>query len=145
MTCKEKKADSWLCATLCLQAEGAIAYLHNLLRPVQNTKPLWSPKYTPNPLPKPNLKYEKNYDKYTKIGGYHFFVIFSYFGFGRGFGVYFGVYFGDQRGFSAPRMTGRRSHWTERGDDNIFLQLAIVVRLFLLWLRMGLLSWHPLV
>ena len=21
---------------------------------------------------------------------------------------------------SAPRMTGRRSHWTERGDDNIF-------------------------
>ena len=47
--------------------------------------------------------------------------------------------------FSAPRMTGRRSHWTERGDDNIFLRLAIVVRLFLLWLRMGLLSWHPLV
>ena len=33
-------------------------------------------------------------------------------------------------------MTGRRSHWTERGDDNIFLRLAIVVRLFLLWLRM---------
>ena len=46
---------------------------------------------------------------------------------------------------SAPRMTGRRSHWTEPGDDNIFLRLAIVVRLFLLWLRMGLLSWHPLV
>ena len=38
-----------------------------------------------------------------------------------------------------------RSHWTERGDDNISLRLAIVVRLFLLWLRMGLLSWHPLV
>ena len=46
---------------------------------------------------------------------------------------------------SAPRMTGRRSHWTERGDDNIFLRLAIVVRLSLLWLRMGLLSWDPLV
>ena len=46
---------------------------------------------------------------------------------------------------SAPRMTGRRSHWTERGDDNTFLRLAIVVRLFLLWLRMGLLSWDPLV
>ena len=46
---------------------------------------------------------------------------------------------------SAPRMTGRRSHWTERGDDNIFLRLAIAVRLFLLWLRMGLLSWDPLV
>ena len=30
---------------------------------------------------------------------------------------------------SAPRLTGRRSHWTERGDDNIFLRLAIVVRL----------------
>ena len=44
---------------------------------------------------------------------------------------------------SAPRMTGRRSHWTERGDDNIFLRLAIVVRLFLLWLRMGSRSWHP--
>ena len=36
-------------------------------------------------------------------------------------------------------MTGPRSHWTERGDDNIFLRLAIAVRLFLLWLRMGLL------
>ena len=46
---------------------------------------------------------------------------------------------------SAPRMTGRRSHWTERGDDNIFLHLAIVVRLFLFWLRTGSLSWHPLV
>ena len=45
---------------------------------------------------------------------------------------------------SAPRMTGRRSHWMERGDDNIFLHLAIVVRLFLLCLRMGLLSWRPL-
>ena len=44
---------------------------------------------------------------------------------------------------SAPRMTGRRSHWTERGDDNIFLRFAIVERLFLLWLRMGLLSWGP--
>ena len=43
----------------------------------------------------------------------------------------------------APRMTGRRSHWTERGDDDIFLRLAIVVRLFLLWLRIGLLSWDP--
>ena len=42
-------------------------------------------------------------------------------------------------------MTGRRSHWTERGDDNIFLRLAIVVRLSRLWLRMGLLSWDPLV
>ena len=42
-------------------------------------------------------------------------------------------------------MTGRRSHWTERGDDNIFLRLAIVVRLSLLWLRMGFLSWDPLV
>ena len=42
-------------------------------------------------------------------------------------------------------MTGRRSHWTERGDDDIFLRLAIVVRLFLLWqVRMGLLSWDPL-
>ena len=30
-----------------------------------------------------------------------------------------------------PRMTGRRSHWMERGDDNIFLRLAIVVRLLL--------------
>ena len=47
--------------------------------------------------------------------------------------------------FSAPRMTGQRSHWTERGDDYFFLRLAIVLRLFLLWLRMGLLSWHPLV
>ena len=46
---------------------------------------------------------------------------------------------------SAPRMTGRRSHWTERGDDNIVLRLAIVMRLFLLWLRMGLVSWDPLV
>ena len=39
----------------------------------------------------------------------------------------------------------RRNHWTERGDDDIFSRLAIVVRLFLLWLRMGLLSWDPLV
>ena len=50
--------------------------------------------------------------------------------------------FGNERN-SAPRMTGRRSHWTERGDDNIFLRLAIVVRLFLLWLRMGLSSMAP--
>ena len=46
---------------------------------------------------------------------------------------------------SAPRMIGRRSRWTERGDDNIFLRLAIVVRLSLLWLRMRFLSWRPLV
>ena len=47
------------------------------MRPLQNTKPLWEPKYTPkytlNPLPKP--KYEKKYEKYQKSG---VFVIFSY-------------------------------------------------------------------
>ena len=79
------------------QAEICVK-LSDLLRPVQNTKPLGSPKYTPkcapNRFPKP--KYEKN----TKTPDLcRFFVFFSYFGFGRGFGVYFGVCFGDQRGF----------------------------------------------
>ena len=72
------------------------------LRPLQNTKPseaqnTYTPKYTPNPLPKP--KYRKNTKKLRKPRFLYIFRIFSYFGFGRGFGVYFGVYFGAQRGF----------------------------------------------
>ena len=50
----------------------------DLLRPVQNTKPLrslkYTPKYTWNSLPKP--KYEQNYEKIRKPP---IFVYFSYF------------------------------------------------------------------
>ena len=56
----------------------------DLLRPVQNIKPLLSPKYTPKYTPNPLLKpkYEDNYEKCTKIGGFHkFFVIFFVFWF----------------------------------------------------------------
>ena len=64
----------------------------DLLRPVQNTKPLRCPKYTPkytrNPFPKP--KYEKNTKNIRKSGFSYFFVFFSDFGFRRGFRVYSG-------------------------------------------------------
>ena len=49
----------------------------------------------------------KKYENYTETPDFRiFFIIFSYFGFGRGFEMYFGVYFGDQRGFVF--CTGRR-------------------------------------
>ena len=70
--------------------------------PIQNTKPLrtpkYTPKYTPNPSPKP--KYRKNTKNIRKSPN---FVYFSYFFcisvLEEGFGVYFGVYFGVRRGF----------------------------------------------
>ena len=68
-------------ATLC-------NYDCDLLHPLQNTKPLWAPKctpkYTPNPLPRPT--YETNTKNKEKMTLYTFRV-FSSFGFGRGFGA----------------------------------------------------------
>ena len=65
--------------------------------PIQNTKPLCTPKYihpethTPNAPPKP--KHRKNTKNIRKITQFRiFFVFFLCFGFGGGFGVYFGVY-----------------------------------------------------
>ena len=53
-----------------------------------------------HPESSPETKIWKITKKRTKVGGFRrFFVILSYFGFGRGFGVYFGVYLRDQRAF----------------------------------------------
>ena len=66
--------------------------------PIQNTKPLrtpkYTPKYTPNPPPKP--KYRKNTKKIRKSPNFVYFSrIFSVFRFWRGiWGVFRGVFRG---------------------------------------------------
>ena len=44
-----------------------------------------------------------------------------------------------------PKIKIREKSVLPKAGPNIFLRLATAVRLFLLWLRMGLLSWDPLV
>ena len=61
-------------------------FVHNpcdLLRHLQNTKPLWDPKYTPkytsNPLPKPKYRKTKKTKKYDENSRFfYFFVIFVF-------------------------------------------------------------------
>ena len=70
--------------------------------PIQNTKPVPTPKYTPEIDPKSPSKTEiqkKKNRKYTKLGDFRiFFVLFLYFGFGGGiWGVFRGVFWGSGR------------------------------------------------
>ena len=75
--------------------------------PIQNTKPLrtpkYTPKYTPNPPPKPRNTEKIRRKIYEKIGDFRIFfvVFFLYFSVLEGdLGVYFGgVHFGVRRGF----------------------------------------------